>query len=129
MFYNAKIEVTKRKYELNQAEFVSYLRKKNNYKIIEIAEILNLPKTQVEHWFRKDKYFSIPDSDNWFKLKELLNIDTDKFDNAITEFEIAEGIFDMSGRVYISKFECPTIITQGNIKVIRKYETISKTSR
>jgi site-specific DNA-cytosine methylase len=37
----------------------------------------------VEHWFRTDDCFSIPDKDIWTALKSLLKINTDEFDEAI----------------------------------------------
>ena len=44
--------------------------------ILEIAETIELPKTQVEHYFRTDKNRSIPSPEIWKKLKELLGIAT-----------------------------------------------------
>ena len=38
----------------------------------EIAEKLNKNISTVEHWFRKDESWSIPDEKIWFKLKDLL---------------------------------------------------------
>jgi hypothetical protein len=46
-----------------------------------------VPQTKVEHWFRLDDSFAIPDEDIQFKLKELLEINTSEFDKSITEFE------------------------------------------
>ena len=40
----------------------------------EIAEHCQVSITQAEHWFRKDKYFAIPQPSEWYKLKEILNI-------------------------------------------------------
>ena len=65
----------------------------------------------VEHWFRNDKSFSIPSEDIWFELKGLLNITTNDFDNSITEFEIKDGNFDMSKRVYKINGKSPTLTT------------------
>jgi len=62
----------------------------NRKPIRKISEYLDIPKTKVEHWFRKDNCFAIPDEDIWFKLKEFLNITTDEFDKSITEFEIRD---------------------------------------
>lgn len=36
----------------------------------------------VEHWFRTDNCFSIPDEDVWYQLKELLNITINDFDES-----------------------------------------------
>ena len=45
----------------------------------------------VEHWFRSDSYFAIPDADIWFDLKKLLGIETTEFDQCITEYEFKGG--------------------------------------
>lgn len=44
----------------------------------------------VEHWFKRDDCFAIPDAELWFGLKELLKIETTEFDKAIMTFEKAE---------------------------------------
>ena len=75
----------------------------------EIAKELNLPITKVEHWFRTDKSFAIPDENIWFDLKELLKIDTDEFDKSITTFEEREGVYEKSNRCYHEDGISPTI--------------------
>lgn len=79
--------------------------------INQIAEELMQPKTLVEHWFRTDNCFSIPLEDIWFELKEILKINTNLFDKSITQFEIREGNFDMSKRVYKINGKSPTLTT------------------
>ena len=56
---------------------------KKQASIKNIAKTLNVPKATVEKWFKKDTGFAIPSADVWMKLKELLKIDTDEFDNGI----------------------------------------------
>ena len=105
-------QVKVRKYEVDTKELVLLLRKhKLESKLTnkEIAEKLKQPLTLVEHWFRQDKSFSIPDPSVWYKLKELLNIKTDNFDKSITEFEIRDGIYDKSNRVYDVNGLSPTL--------------------
>jgi DNA (cytosine-5)-methyltransferase 1 len=63
----------------------------------------------VDHWFRTDGSFAIPTEDVWFDLKSLLGIETDKFDDSIVEFEIREGTYEMSRRVYSDEGVSPTI--------------------
>lgn len=77
--------------------------------ISQIAEKLNKPKTLVDHWFRNDNCFSIPDEDVWFELKELLNIKTNDFDESVMEFEIRDGIYEKSNRVYDINGIAPTL--------------------
>ena len=74
-----------------------------------IADSLGVNKTTVDHWFRTDGSFAIPTEDIWFNLKNLLGVETDKFDNSIMEFEIREGTYEMSRRVYSDEGVSPTI--------------------
>ena len=92
-------------------EWLKQLLRDNRKPIRKISEYLDIPKTKVEHWFRKDNCFAIPDEDIWFKLKEFLNITTDEFDKSITEFEIRDWTFDMSKRVYHINWIAPTLTT------------------
>jgi|GEM_PF-4681638 len=97
-----------RKYEVNIAALQDCL--KNHKKPIkEIQQKLGISKTTIEHWFRKDTYFSIPDAEIWFELKNILGIETDEFDKSITEFEEREGVFDKSNRVYDENGLSPTL--------------------
>jgi DNA (cytosine-5)-methyltransferase 1 len=76
----------------------------------DIADRLkNVPLTTVEHWFRQDNSFAIPDENIWFKLKSLLCIETNEFDEAITVFEEKEGVFEKSNRCYLPDGLAPTI--------------------
>jgi DNA (cytosine-5)-methyltransferase 1 len=74
-----------------------------------IAAELNVPLTKVEHWFRKDKCFAIPDADIWVQLKTILNIITDEFDKAIMTFEEREGVYEKSERHYLTNGIAPTL--------------------
>ena len=74
-----------------------------------ISDSLNVTKTTVEHWFRTDNSFAIPNEEIWFKLKEFLGIKTNKFDASIMEIEIKEGSYEMSKRIYSDKGSSPTI--------------------
>ena len=105
-------QVKVRKYEVDKNNLVLLLREaKNKEKLTnkQIAKKLKQPLTLVEHWFRQDNSFSIPDADIWYELKNILNIKTDKFDKCITEFEIREGVYDKSNRVYDVNGLCPTL--------------------
>lgn len=100
-----------RKYEVNTEELKQVLREHKKLSNKAIAEILNQPVTKVEHWFRNDKCFSIPDAEVWMELKSLLNIQTDEFDKSISEFEIRNNTYDMSNRVYHIAGKSPTLTT------------------
>jgi hypothetical protein len=82
-YVNVEMEVTKRKYDVDIPKLIECLNQHKIISITEIAERLNKPKTMVEHWFRKDKYFAIPDADIWLQLKDLLGIETTEFDKSI----------------------------------------------
>ena len=75
----------------------------------DIADALNVPITKVEHWFRRDECFAIPDADIWLDLKNLLKIKTDEFDTAIMTFEEKIGVFEKSERHYLAEGLSPTL--------------------
>ena len=80
---------------------------------------MDKPITLVEHWFRSDKYFAIPDADIWLRLKALLKIDTDEFDSSLMEFEEREGVFEKTNRCYSDKGIAPTLTgTSADEKII-----------
>lgn len=103
-----------RKHTVDTEKLGAMLRTHKIFSNKQIAEKLNVPITNVEHWFRRDEYFSIPDADIWFQLKELLGITTDEFDAPITEFEEREGVFEQSNRVYHEDGVSPTIMAETN---------------
>jgi len=88
--------------------------KKKEMTLDAIAKSLDVPKTMVEHWFRKDSGFAIPNPEVWLKLKEILNIETDEFDSSIMEFEEREGNYDKANRVYDEEGKSPTLTIQSN---------------
>lgn len=109
-------KVRVRKYEVDVIALKELLReskKSSGLTNRDISNKLNQPKTLVDHWFRNDNCFSIPDEDIWFDLKKLLNIQTDKFDKSIMTFEIRDGIFDKANRVYDSNGIAPTLTCVG----------------
>jgi DNA-cytosine methyltransferase len=78
--------VSVRKYKVNIKDLQKLLSNHKQKTIKQISKELNLPKTQVEHWFRKDKSFSIPPKDVWYRLKKVLNIKDNSFDKNITTY-------------------------------------------
>ena len=62
--------VKKRKYEVDINKLQKLLRERKKAKQLtnkDISKLLEIPRTMAEHYFRTDKYFDIPDSDNWQK--------------------------------------------------------------
>ena len=64
----------------NKLDFINYLKSETTIK--ELVEKTNLPKTKIEHWFRKDNSFSYPSIEDWNTIKPFLK--TIKFDKELT---------------------------------------------
>lgn len=110
--------VTVRKYEVDTKNLKKVLREHKNLTNKEIAEKLNQPITKVEHWFRTDNSFAIPDAEIWLQLKAFLNIQTDEFDKSIMEFETKEGSYDKATRKYSVNGEMSTLMASGNDEIL-----------
>lgn len=79
----------RRKYDIDKDKLRLLLREhKGEYSLRDIANKLDVSKNCVDHWFSAtlDK-FTLPYADKWTQLKELLNITTTEFDEAITTYE------------------------------------------
>ena len=56
----------------SQHEFVTFLR--NRIRLEVLASSIDLPKTKIEHWFRKDEDgFSYPSFDDWNMVKDFID--------------------------------------------------------
>ena len=102
------MEVSVRKYEVDTDSLSKCLKAHKRMSCEKIAEILGKPKTLVEHWFRTDRYFAVPDADIWYDLKHLLGIQTDAFDRSVTTFDTQGGKYDLRNRIYIGS-TAPTL--------------------
>lgn len=114
-----------RKYEVDTNKLCKVLRScKAESKLTNkhIAKELEIPVTKVEHWFRQDDCFAIPDENIWLDLKIMLGIKTDEFDEAILTFEERDGVYEKSERHYFSDGIAPTLTSAsaGNEKIITK---------
>ena len=69
-----QITIKKRTFQTPK-EINQYLKDNKKITIKKIAEILQLPKTQVEHYFRTDKSRAIPTPQIWKNLKLVLKLD------------------------------------------------------
>ena len=111
--------VSVRKYEVDIIGLQELLKNHKNISNKKIAEKLQLPVSNVEHWFRTDIYFSIPNPKHWLLLKELLNIQTNEFDEQIMKFEEKESNFEKTNRVYDEDGIAPTLTsTSANERVL-----------
>lgn len=115
-----------RKYDVDIRWLKSELREHKNLSNKEIAERLDVPKTTVDHWFRPDNSFAIPDAKIRFKLKELLWITTDRFDKSITEFEERQWVYEKAERKILPSWKMTTLTTSQNDDIIDTYYRIRK---
>ena len=108
-YYDVITEVTVRKYKVDIPKLQTLLKKHKNISNQEIANKLDIKKTTVDHWFRSDSCFSIPDSKDWVLLKELLSINDNSFDESIMTFIVKENSYDKANRIYNGKKPSPTL--------------------
>ena len=109
-----QVKVRKHEVDIISLQYLLREMKKESSKTNkQIAEETNTPITKVEHWFRTDSSFAIPSDDIWFRLKEVLGIQTDVFDKQIMEFEYRDGVYESKQRVYSENGKSPTL-TAGN---------------
>jgi DNA (cytosine-5)-methyltransferase 1 len=104
-----KQKVKVRKYDVDINNLKKFLKQHKKYSNKEISKKLNVPITTVEHWFRNDKSFSIPDANIWYQLKEILSIKTNEFDESITTFIEKDNIYEKSNRCYFDNGVAPTL--------------------
>ena len=119
--------VSVRKYNVDIFELQKCLKTHKKQNNQQISDALNVPKTMVDHWFRTDTYFSIPDKDMWLQLKLLLNIQTNEFDESIMTFEEKESVFEKTNRVYDEDGIAPTLTsTSANERIlVRKIKQLN----
>lgn len=110
--YNVENVVSIRKHKVNTDGLKELLKKslkECGMSKKHIAERLNKPLTQIEHYFRTDGYFAIPEPEVWYELKKILRIETDEYDKPITEFIEAGNSFDSQNRIYDASGISPTL--------------------
>ena len=123
-------QVKKRVHSVDYGELSQFLkdaRKSAKVTVVEISEKLGKPKSEVEHWFRSDDFFAPPTDDIWFDLKEMLGIETDKYDAFITEFEWVDGVYEIDKRAYEIDGLSPTLTTTETLAKINIVGKISDT--
>lgn len=119
--YDIKKTVNVRKHEVSVEDLKKLLKdslSKSGLSKKDIAERLDVPQTQADHYFRQDSYFAVPDANVWMQLKELLGITTDEFDEQIMEFEEKECNFDSKNRIYDVDGVSPTLTSVDTDKTI-----------
>ena len=119
--YDIKKTVLVRKHPVDIVGLNALLRyslKESGLTRKELAEQLNVPQTQVDHYFRTDSCFAIPEKEIWYPLKKLLGITTTYFDAQVTEFVEKECNFDSSNRIYDERGIAPAITSTNADKMI-----------
>lgn len=96
--------------EMDRLAFVQTMRDARvsaGYTSRELSEILGVPRTEVEHWFRLDRYGNLPRPEIWPIIRDLLGIEGwDEVGTVIwTDCE-----YEMAGRAYLPDGVCPTIL-------------------
>lgn len=113
--------VRKRIYEVDIKKLQSVLRQnKKQLKLSNnnIANRLDIPVTQVEHYFRTDHSFAIPEPDIWQDLAKLLGISDSELDKQIMTFKEQIGIYEKRERHYLIEGISPTVTTSDCIRII-----------
>jgi len=90
-----------RKHKVNQRDVCDYLKYWRNKKSVSTKKVDEYfgYKHTAGHWFRKDNGSgSIPNPQDWWELKKLLNFDS-KYDKLVTELELKEINFEQSLRI------------------------------
>ena len=123
-----------RKYEVDCDKLKNLLRE--HKKLVgksnkALADAMGVPTTMVEHWFRTDVHFSIPDAELWDRLKAELTITTEEFDDAITVFEERPGVYEKSERCYFAEGIAPTLTNAmaGKEKIIVEEKDMQETKQ
>lgn len=70
--------IYKRYNEPSQDEFVDFIRSAISSQ--ELADKCDIPKTTIDHWYRKDGCGCVPSIEDWVKVRELL-VDADNFES------------------------------------------------
>lgn len=100
-------------------EINEFLRaSKGLWTLTEISSRLELPKTQVDHYFRTDESRAIPSPKVWKELKELLCL-RDDYDSQVMEIYEKEIEFESTRRVYSEEGCSPTISSTNADKLIQ----------
>jgi len=114
-----EVKVRKHEVDIKGLQFLLRSMKEQSGKTNkQIATETNMPVTKVEHWFRTDTSFAIPSDDIWFKLKDILGIETDVFDKQIMEFEYKDGVYETKQRVYSEDGKSPTLTSSNKEQYI-----------
>lgn len=114
---NLNVIATKRAFDTPKEINIYLKEKKCGITINEIASTLNIPKTQVEHYFRCDDSRAVPSPEIWMKLKALFGFG-DEYDAVVVSVFEKEVEFESSRRIFDSTGLSPTLDSTTNGKII-----------
>ena len=126
IIHNIPEKVKIRKHQVDIKGLQACLKRHKNTTIKNIANLVGVPLTEAEHWFRTDVYFAIPNAELWDKIKEVLSIETTEFDASIKEFVEQDGVFEKSNRVYDENGIAPTMTSTSADERILKNKRIRR---
>lgn len=108
----------KRKFE-TPVEINQFLKdNKKGFSIQQISDNTEIPKTQLEHYFRIDKSRAIPSPENWIKIKNFLQFNN-TYDKQVTEIYEKEITYESTRRVYSAEGCSPCISSANADKIIQ----------
>ena len=114
-----EVKVRKHKIDIEHLQrFLEVYKKRSKKTQKQIATELDVPLTQVSHWFRTDNCFSIPPADLWLALRKVINADNDSYDKKIMEFEYRDGVYETKQRVYSDQGKAPTLTASNKEQMI-----------
>ena len=114
-----EVKVRKHKIDVEHLQrFLEVYKKRSKKTQKQIATELDVPLTQVSHWFRTDSCFSIPPADLWLALRKVINADNDSYDKKIMEFEYRDGVYETKQRVYSDLGKAPTLTASNKEQMI-----------
>lgn len=98
------------KNSLNKEKLAMCLKShKKNYSLTQIAKLCGCSKNTVSKWFYGN--FVVPSCENWFKLKDILNITTTEFDDDIKLYH-SKSETEQFDSLMCSKAHCLTVSSQ-----------------
>jgi DNA modification methylase len=73
----------------NQNDFVEFLRER--IKLNDLVNLVDIPRTKMEHWFRKDEIgFSFPSVEDWLIVREHFKIKDELFEKIDNQLSFVE---------------------------------------
>lgn len=76
-----------KKVDIDITKLRNLIRNNKNDTFVNMAKVMHVSKDTISHWFAtSNEKFRVPNPEKWEKLKKMLNIKTNEFDQAIIAF-------------------------------------------